>query len=59
MPSKVTIYTGSPIEYDSERLALQAILTLVESMNQEAFLIANVNIGHTQVDLILAFEKNC
>lgn len=57
MLSKVTIYIGSPIEYDSEKLAFQAILDRLISMNTEALLIANVNLNKTQVDFIVAFEK--
>lgn len=59
MPSKVAIYTGSPIEYESERLAFEAIFKLVGSIDRESLLIANVNIGQTQVDLIVAFDKTC
>ncbi|WP_081658891.1 NERD domain-containing protein [Terrimonas ferruginea] len=56
MQSKVTIYIGSPIEYDSEKFAFQAILDRLNSMNTEALLIANVNLNKTQVDFIVAFE---
>lgn len=38
-------------------MAFEAILKLVGSKDRESLLIANVNIGQTQVDLIVAFDK--
>lgn len=58
MTPKVTIYIGAPIEYESERLVFNHMVGLLTSMKQEALIIANVNIGQTQVDLIIVFEKS-
>ncbi|PZR39732.1 MAG: hypothetical protein DI538_06155 [Azospira oryzae] len=58
MTPKVTIYIGAPIEYESERLVFNHIASLLTGMKQEALIIANVNIGQTQVDLIIVFEKS-
>lgn len=58
MTSHIEIYIGVPMEYDSERLAFKAIVAMVTAMNKDAIIIANVHIGQTQVDLIVAFEKN-
>jgi hypothetical protein len=57
MSQKVSVYIGSPIEYESERIVFQAVYDWLAAQDREAFMIANVNMGTTQVDLIIAFEK--
>ncbi|MGN6436641.1 MAG: NERD domain-containing protein [Agriterribacter sp.] len=57
MTSKITIYTGSPIEYESEKRVFQTVINLLQKMNREALLIANVHIDKTQIDLIVVLEK--
>lgn len=53
----IEIFIGSPIEYDSERIAFQHILKLIHEINVDAVIIANANMDKVQVDLIVAFEN--
>lgn len=53
----IEIFIGSPIEYDSERVAFQHILKLIQKLRIDAVIIANANIDKVQVDLIVAFEN--
>lgn len=54
--SQIELYIGHPIEYASERAALQHIYTLLERTSQPAILMANFQVSGTQVDLAVGFE---
>lgn len=54
--SQIELYIGQPIEYASERAALQRIHALLEQTGQSAILMANFQVSGTQVDLAVGFE---
>lgn len=54
--SQIELYIGQPIEYASERTALQHIVALLEKAGQPTILMANFHVGGTQVDLVVGLE---
>lgn len=57
MLRKPSVYIGAPIEYESERVVFQAVYDWLATQESEAIIIANVNMGTSQVDLIVVFER--
>lgn len=51
--TKIKIYIGTPIQYESERIAVNIILQKLKKENVEAVLLINFNIKTTQIDIVL------
>jgi len=57
LDSKIEVYIGSPVEHDSERLALSQVVATLSSGSAAAVILANVTLSSRQIDLIVATEK--
>src|SRR5208282_3225067 len=55
--SDVELYIGSPIEHASDRAVLGRAIDLLSRRNLPAVILANVNVGGRQIDLIVALDQ--
>lgn len=54
--NNIEIYIGSPVELDTERVAIRTAVQALESNNRPGIIIANSNFTGKQIDLIVATE---
>ncbi len=57
IPANVEVYVGHPIQYGSERRALEESLRVLGRAKLSAVVVANVHIGGRQVDLVVGTEN--
>lgn len=55
--ASVEIFIGAPIEYASERATLQRAYEFLSTQGIPAVILANVNLGDRQVDLVVAIDR--
>ncbi|WP_316185817.1 MULTISPECIES: nuclease-related domain-containing protein [unclassified Bradyrhizobium] len=55
--ASVEIFIGAPIEHASERATLQRAYEYLSAQNIPAVVLANVNLGERQVDLVIAIDR--
>lgn len=53
----VEIFIGAPIEHASERAALQRAYEVLSAQGILAVILANINFGDRQIDLVIAIEQ--
>lgn len=53
----IELYIGSPIECESERIALRQIIETLNSGNLSAVIMANINLSGRQIDIIVTTES--
>ncbi|MBR0840480.1 NERD domain-containing protein [Bradyrhizobium liaoningense] len=54
--ASIEIFIGAPIEHDSERATLQRAYEFLSAQGIPAIILANVNLGERQVDLVIAID---
>ena len=52
-----SLYIGAPIEHGSDRAVLKEVLSLLARDRRDAVVLANVNIGGRQIDLIVGLAE--
>lgn len=55
--ASIEIFIGAPIEYDSERATLHRAYEFLSAQDIPAIILANVNLGERQVDLVIAIDR--
>ncbi|MCK1354228.1 NERD domain-containing protein [Bradyrhizobium sp. CW7] len=54
--ASIEIFVGAPIEHHSERATLQRAYEFLSAQGIPAIILANVNLGERQVDLVIAID---
>ena len=54
--SGIEIHIGSPIEHGSDRAVLKRVAELLSAKGGDALILANVNLGGRQIDLVVALD---
>ena len=57
LANHIALYIGSPIEHESERAVLIALLRLLEMSGAAATVLANLNLKGRQLDLVLGTDR--
>lgn len=53
----VDIYIGALVEHGSERAVLSRVVQVLRCQNRSAVILANINLGGRQIDLLVALER--
>lgn len=53
----IDIYIGSPVEHGSDRAVLKRVAEILSEKGDPAIILANVNLGHRQIDLVVALDR--
>ena len=56
--ASIEIYVGAPVEYQSERLALQQLIPTLKETNCRAVILANIHLSGRQIDIVVATESS-
>ena len=54
--ASIEIFIGEPIEHASERVTLKHAYEFLSAQGIPAVILANVNLGNRQVDLVIAID---
>jgi Nuclease-related domain len=55
--ASIEIFIGAPIEHASERATLKHAYEFLSAQGIPAIILANVNLGDRQVDLVIAIDR--